>query len=118
MEIFLRVFLWISIVNLSYGAQDLMSVVDSGSKIPKYIRDLIKDFNKKDLNVHDVVILNLESESLNLFINEIIMEIPEENPVIVPKLDVRLDDTRLRPASFVIIIANTFDMVSKYKGRT
>ena len=32
------------------------------------------------------------------------MEIPDENPVIVPKLDVRLDDTHLRPASFVIFL--------------
>ena len=111
MGIFLKVFLLIVIVELSNGSQDLLRVAEGGSKIPQYIRDLIK--NRKDLNIHDVVIIDLESESSKPFLNEIIMELPEENPVIIPSIGTRLDDTRLRPASFVIILADRYEMVNK-----
>ena len=113
MGIFLKVFLLIVIVELSNGSQDLLRVAEGGSKIPQYIRDLIKDFNRKDSNIHDVVIIDLESESSKPFLNEIIMELPEENPVIIPSIGTRLDDTRLRPASFVIILADRYEMVNK-----
>lgn len=113
MRVFLRVFLLIvAMLPKSNCTQDLMRVEESVSKIPKYIRDLIKDFNRKNLNIHDVVIIDLESESSEILFNEIIMEIPKENPVIIPSIAKRLDDTRLRPASFVIITADTFNMVS------
>ena len=108
----LKVFLLIVIVELSNGSQDLMRVEESGSKIPKYICDLIKDFNRKDSNIHDVLIIDLEIESSEVNLNQLIMEIPKENPVIIPSIGTRLDDTRLRPTSFVIILADSFDTVS------
>lgn len=115
MEIFLKVFLLIVIVDLSNGSKDLLRVEESGGKVPGYIRDLIKDFNKKDSNIHDVVIIDLENESSDFLLNLILMDIPEENPVIIPKVGTRLDDTRLRSASFVIITADLFNNVSIVK---
>ena len=50
MGVFWNVFLVILLSQLC-SAQDIM--------IFEYIRDLIKDFNRKDSNVHDVAIINL-----------------------------------------------------------
>ena len=111
MEVFLKVFSLIVIMELSNCSQDLMRVEKSDNKIGEFIRDLIKDFNKKDSNIHDVAIIDLESESSEIILNQIIMEIPEENPVIIPRVGTRLDDTRLRAASFVIILADSFNTV-------
>ena len=111
MEVFLKVFLLIFMVKLSAGAQGLMAVEESDSKIPAYIRDLILDFNKKDPNIHDVAILNLENESSELILNQIIMEIPEENPLMIPAVNIRFKSLS-RPASFVIIMSDIYNMVS------
>ena len=51
------------------------------NKIGKYIRELIKYFNKKDSNIHYV-----ESESSETILNQIIVAIPKENPVITPSI--------------------------------
>lgn len=102
-------FLIVLMMKSSCDAQDLK---ETSNKIPGYICELLKDFNHKDPNIHDVLILNLGSESSKDVLSGVIQEIPEENPVILPKLGKRLDDTSLRPVSFVIITSNTFDMVS------
>ena len=114
MEVFLKVFLITVLYNKVFGAQDLMAVEKSDSKIPAYIRDLILDYNKKNPNIHDVAILNLENESSEMILNQIIMEIPEENPVIIPTIDVILNDSLIRSTSFVIILSDLFNMVSEF----
>ena len=82
------------------------------NKIWIYIRDLIKDFNKKDSNIHYVAIIDLESESSETILNQIIVAIPKENSVITPSIGMRLEDIRLKTASFVIISADSFIIVS------
>ena len=69
MEVFLKVFLITVLYNKVFGAQDLLAVEESDSKIPAFIRDLILDYNKKDPNIHDVAILNLENESSEMILN-------------------------------------------------
>ena len=107
MGVFLPVFLVI-VLSQFCSAQDFMIV----EGIPGYIRDLIKDFNRKDSNVHDVAIINLENEENSDYINEIIMELPEENAVIISRIDTILDDPRIGKASFIIITADTIDAVN------
>ena len=113
MAVFLKVFLVILLSQLSDGAQDLMTVGESDNKIPQYIRELMKDFNEKDLNIHDVAIIDLLSENSENLVNQIMMQIPEENPVIIPRVNKNLLDNSLRQASFVIIIADIYDVVSE-----
>ncbi|CAO1297376.1 unnamed protein product, partial [Diamesa serratosioi] len=108
MDILLKVFWLIIYFEVALGG--IMEVQESGTKIPEYIRELIKDFNRKDSNIHDVVILNLQNDTTSKIFNDVIKEIPDDNPVIIPDIKVRLDDTKLRPASFVIITADTFDI--------
>ncbi|CAO1297355.1 unnamed protein product, partial [Diamesa serratosioi] len=108
MEIIFKVFWLIIYLEVAFGG--IVEVEESGTKIPEYIRELIKDFNRKDSNIHDVVILNLENETTSNILNDVIKEIPDENPLIIPDIKVRLDDTKLKPASFVIITADTFDI--------
>ena len=65
---------------------------------------MIKDFNRKDLNIHDVVIRNLESESLNLSLNEIIMKIL--------KMDMTMNTVLISANEYITKIfkmVNTFD---------
>ena len=107
MGVFLQVLLVIVLSQLS-SAQDFMIV----EGIPGYIRDLIEDFNRKDSNIHDVAIINLENEENSDYINEIIMKLPEENAVIIPRIDLISDDPRIRQASFIIITADTFYVVN------
>ena len=107
MGVFLQVFLVIVLSQLCC-AQDFMIV----EGISEYIRDLIDDFNRKDSNIHDVAIINLENEENSDYIIEIIMKLPEENAVIIPRIDTISDDPRIRQASFIIITADIFDAVN------
>ena len=107
MGVFGNVFLVIVLSQLC-SAQDSMIV----EEISEYIRDLIEDFNQKDSNVHDVAIINLGNEENSDYINEIIMELPEENAVIIPRIDTISDDPRIGKASFIIITADTIDAVN------
>lgn len=108
----MRKILFLFLFKLVSCDYELLSVEDNESKITVYICDLIKDFNKKDLNNHDVAILNLKNEISGHFVSNLIKKISMESPVILPSLNKRLDDTRLRPASFVVVIADFYDAVS------
>lgn len=94
----------------AFGGMELMAIKPNYQKTPGYIRDLIKDLNLKYNEIHDFAILNFESqsESSNSLFNEIIMEIPKENAIIIPNISIMLEDIHLRPASIVIILSDVF----------
>ena len=98
----------------AFGGMELMAIKPNYQKTPGYIRDLIKDLNLKYNEIHDFAILNFESqsESSNSLFNEIIMEIPKENAIIIPNISIMLEDIHLRPASIVIVLSDVFHIVS------
>lgn len=99
-------------VNVFGGIQPQSDLKDD-QNLAKFIGELIRDANMKDLSrVHDVVLFRVEDESRSDLIEEIFREIPKETSLMMPDFSLTVNNQRIHVASFIIIISDVTDAVS------
>lgn len=105
---FLLIFIWVICQNPIETA----SVVKV-TKLIHFIRDFLINYNFQESITHDVVFLRLENQTSTQFLNQLIRELPKDNPVTI--IDLMKNDEnfpKTRQGSLVIIISDVYDQVS------
>lgn len=111
MIFFNPVFIYLT-ANIVWGLEYDSKTNDLNS----YIIALIKDWNHKDVGVHDVVILRFESEKYRKNSTEIVgglfNKMPIENPIMSPPIFGRTTRSDVRVGSFIIVLFDGGSIVS------
>lgn len=109
--------LLLSITIVQQISCEILEIKDSTLVIPLYISELIEKVNQKDLTrYNDVVLIRFETKFNNEIFNDVKGKILKRNPsnaVFTPGMLKPIQKYKVHPASFVIIVSDIFDPVSK-----
>lgn len=110
----MKIFIFLTFCTL-VGALKLGRFDEVGSKSKKplyYLRGLLKDWNRKNANFGDVVVFNIGK--ISKLSENALKVIPKKNPVTIisPR---KCQLMGHRKAAFIVMLLDTFDVVSRFK---
>jgi hypothetical protein len=91
-------------------------IAHENNEVSSYVRDLITDFNRQEPATKDVAILKFNvdlksTQNVDDVFEDIRRAIPNENPVLVPKME-RIVHRNLPDMAFIIIVSEVGNDVS------
>ena len=104
-------FLVIFLCMICYHPVEILSY-SYENKLSLFIRDFLLNYNLQEPIIHDVVFLRVENKTSSDFFDQIIQEIPKDNPVMIFDLIKNKECLQTRKRSLVIIISDVYKQVS------